>query len=807
MSNLRTRKPRIMIDPPYIPSALDKKHIGTRVQFSKSTDFEDQNAMVFDKTFFSPQDILTIQITNPDGTDLEISLDEVYYFRYQLIYDSVSSPSTDPENYVKDSFSVISSIYGNQEGFKFDHIVITTPRITLEENNDDVLNANVKVTLSNFKVLVGTGKHKYTTWLVENSNGEEIFKREKDEDNLLEIKLPSSLFQPGKLYIIKAKYITDTNGESNFGRYLYNGGLAVNPYLKVENIGGYSFGNDLFFRVNPLVPNLTGVDVKVVIVADRTEIPLNVTKEISTGKIVIKAFTNNKGQITLPNQLGLKTTNIYRVYFKPIINNRQDINWSSVVTKEFMLIPSRVYTEVPSRYPGKYTLLKSLNLGGIIINTRELKNGIIPLVDNSSNKIKLYSRFGQSLRPTMVELDFPIQLDNIVVPYVNVIELYNGYLLLNYVTLDNQNYKKNVWAFYQPDYLSNTWKYLKHVIVDTEKYGTSSSSCCVALLNQSSDKLQDSQALYLANSNSTDPLKIKKIKISDVNNTIAITELNLPTGLNNEVKCNVSLVAGLEPNTFYLVGGTNTKKIEIPGSTGVYKYKLLNRKIFKGVLVNETGNEQITWSEYPVTLPREVIPDDLYLLGGYIRGDGKLLLFNNTYTGDMSTDSSSYVLDLDKMVQGAEHSTWLMKENNDSRVDLPFRTTVAMRNGDYLRLSYIETVDATSERENKVLLYPHLPLTDYVDTDSEIMINKNLTVPIGKIISIENPYLYDTITIEGDSPDHTGVLIWTDVNKQRVFDYSWKIITRDTEVTAEQDRAQNKEKLFILDGVQYTVKK
>lgn len=807
MSNLRTRKPRILIDPPYIPTTLDKKHVGTRVQFSKSTDFNDSSSMVFDKTFYSPEDILNIQITKPDGTDLEISLDDVYYFRYQLIYDSISSPSTSPDNYTKDSFSIISSVYGDQEGFKFDHIVITTPRISLQENNDDVLNSSVKITLSNFKVLVGSGKHKYTTWIIESSDGREIFRREKDEDNLTEIKLETDLFQSGKLYIIKAKFITDTNGESNYGRYLYNMGLAVNPYLKVENVGGYEFGSDLFFKISPLVPNLTGVDVKVVIVAGNTEVPLNVNKQISTGKVVIKSFTNNKGQIILPDQLGVKTTNVYRVYFKPIINNRQDINWSSVVTKEFLLTPPKVYLEQPSRYPGKYSLLKSLNLGGIVINSRELKNGIIPLVDNSSNKIKLFSRFGQSLRPTMVELNFPMVVNDIVIPYVNFVELYNGYILMNYVILDNNNYKKNVWAFYQPDYLTNSWKYLKHVIQDDEKHGTSPSSCCVALLNQGDNQYQDSQALYIANSDTQDPMKIRKIKITDSNNTIDITDLNLPTGLDANVRTNVSLVPGLEPNTFYLIGGTSHDRIEIPGSTGVYKYRLLNRKIFKGTLATQLGTEQITWVELPNTLPSSVIPDDLYCFGGYVRGDKKIVLFNNTHTGSTSSDSSSYVIDTDKMGQGVDHSVWLTKENNDSRVDLPFRTTVAMRNGDFLRLSYIETVNNNNDRENKVLLYPHLPLTDYVDTDTDIMINKHLNIPVGKVISIENPYLYDTITIEGDRPDNTGILIWTDQDKQRVFDYSWKIITRNTEVTSEQDRAQSKEKLFILDGVQYTVKK
>lgn len=1045
MSNLRTRKPRILIQAPIVPGVLDKKHVGTRVQFSRSTDFTDDTNMVYDNTTYLPDNITDIQITDQQGQPIQISLDDVYYFRYQLLYDSVSNPTNNPDAYTQDSWSVIASIYGDQEGFRFDHIILATPHITIEENNGTYGESFLIVRASGYKTIVGDGVHKYTTWSVETSDGETIFTREKDADNLEEFRIPLDLFKPGKLYNIQAKFISDTNGESNWGKFLYNRAVVKNDYMEITPVGTLEYGNELYFKLASKMPNVTGVRARLVTVIGNTEVDIPATITVSKQQLKIDPFTDVNGRYSL--QPFLSIGNVFKLYIRPILNGQTNVIWTDMVYETFMLsLPDKYPLDPSSRYPGKYTMLKDLDLGPTTINSRELKNGIIPLIVSGSNKVKLFARYGSSLRPTNIEFTLPTNIgDNTIIPYLNVIELYDGNVLLNYVVYNpGTDYKKSVWIAYSVDYVSNTWTAISDIFEEPETYyGTSLSSSAVAgrdnkiyyvpavsatrtdnpqvsniagrflgkdyaegewvpyyatedraqfkfniqtprdsevyygavgsmvhcyflsrssvndnilkltlpqdfktkvdstgytidfnircpktntpgaiidpnlgeimsLCAQADDKYifklgikypQDSVGdftfsldvsgaqdpdiadryrkdkihrvtlnittdkviLYINGSKklekthnvplaNVDQIFIGRFKKNDntgdgvefyfdnvnVYNTLlgedeirvgrspvyiyneralgvyslelkgrTLVKQEVIGSIDPEIKLHVSLVPiSTEYNNeeFLIIGGTNSTRIQADqNNTGIFRYDLLNRKLRK--IKNIGGRwamETIQSNGQDVELPQDILPSNCYSLCAQRRADGKIVIFNNSEYGPAAEDTSTYVLDLSKITDTELLQGWFLKDNNDSRINLPFKSTFTLKNGDFLRTSYLETF-VNGGLNCKVLLYPHAPLTQYVDTDDVITVNKHLTVPVGKVISITNPYIYDTITINGTGPDDTGTLIWTDMNKKRVFDCTWKIVTRDLTVTVAEDRAQNKEKLFILDGVEYNV--
>lgn len=1022
MSNIRTRKPRILIEPPYIPSTLNKKHVGTRVQFSSSTDFTDTSAMIYDKTTYAPDDILNIQITQQDGQPLEISLDDVYYFRYQLIYDSVSAPTNNPDLYTKDVFSVIASIYGDQEGFRYDHIIISTPLVTAKEETGVLGNNNLIINATGYKTIVGSGKHKYTTWVVETSDGEEILRREKDRDNLESVSIPMSIFKAGKLYALKAKFISDTNGESNYGKCLFNVALAQNEYMEVEPSGDLQYGNDLFFKFTTKIPNVTGVTAKLYSVVGNTEVEIPTTITTSTRTLRISSFTNINGSYSLTPTKSI--TNVFKLYVRPIINGNTNVIWSDMITYAFMLSYPEVYPlEYSSNYPGQYSMLKDINVGPTAMVSKELKNGIIPLLISGSKKVKLYARYGNAVRPTNIEFELPISYDNVVIPYINFIELYNGEVAVNYTVLENGGtYKRSGWAFYNVDYSTNTWILLCSKIFNDEYFNTGISSSAVVGRNNkilyipdqffingyveknpnvpfyfgciNYDPIQEisySGGVTLNQSTVSSGFRVVNVKVgsnmvqleyaddiirvknihdgylsgdaldvSDLIRTQGYVELSLsiPKEFSPDVVftsgemniCNMGnlnitipysdlterlfkvkfstsssgdlysgelvrgddIVIGIkydrtvyvngveigklndslsEFSTFYLfkrngspcvecnfryiafsgttteipftyirradkfqsdlplislsreggnvvrkielpeikstikkhltlaplttdvnnesfivLGGTTNDEIEIdPAQPGITKYALANREI--GILTQAGSGWNIDWLQsngLPVTLPVSLVPEDYYSLSAFRRYDGKIVIFNNCVNGPGAEDTSSYVLDVTKITSTELQEGWFVKNNNDSRIDLPFRSTIQMRNGDFLRLSYQETL-TSGDLSCKVLIYPHQPLTDYTDTDAPVTVNKNLVVPVGSVISIENPYIYESITIEGNSPDNTGILLWTDKNELRSLDYTYRFITRDTVTPTAEVQAMGKEKFIVLDGVNWRI--
>ena len=73
------------------------------------------------------------------------------------------------------------------------------------------------------------------------------------------------------------------------------------------------------------------------------------------------------------------------------------------------------------------------------------------------------------------------------------------------------------------------------------------------------------------------------------------------------------------------------------------------------------------------------------------------------------------------------------------------------------------------------------PLLEEEKTDNTIIDTvKDLVVPVGKTITIESPYRYRTIHIEGTSVTNTGILKYTEDGVTRTFIYSDLIITRPT---------------------------
>jgi len=141
-------------------------------------------------------------------SDLSFVNNEVYYVRVKFYF------SDDTES----NWSKAIVVTKDSEGILINNVTIKTPKIEANIDPKNCPLGNFKLTTSDFKLILGSGKHKYTYWEIRDLFNNLVWSRYKDKVNLTSIWIPDHILQSGKGYIIKVKHVSDTGGHSNWGR-------------------------------------------------------------------------------------------------------------------------------------------------------------------------------------------------------------------------------------------------------------------------------------------------------------------------------------------------------------------------------------------------------------------------------------------------------------------------------------------------------------------------------------------------------------------------------------------------------------
>ena len=177
------------------PSLSNMAHVGTRVVLATDPTFK-EDTIIHKSDVYLPDNIVTIK------GKVQVGKDEEVFAYYQLYLDSKRNPTNDPELYTLSEPSTVVSIFGDQDGFKLDNVVVTTPYVKEDltiTSGVNVLYNTAKFTISGFNVILGAGKHGYTTWTIRDTNNNVIFNRKNDKDNLTDIEFPLRWFDRNKL--------------------------------------------------------------------------------------------------------------------------------------------------------------------------------------------------------------------------------------------------------------------------------------------------------------------------------------------------------------------------------------------------------------------------------------------------------------------------------------------------------------------------------------------------------------------------------------------------------------------------------
>lgn len=778
---------------PLIPSSLKLKHVGTELQLSYSSNFNSEDDIIPNPNGYEGRHICLesdgVDITAP-YTEVEVDTDRIIYVRYRILMDSIIDPTGTVEYMQTSDWSRISSTEG-RDIYTLTGLIISTPSVFMEQNTGNVLEDKLKFNADGFKNIVGDGSHVSTSWVVEDSDGEILYKRMRDVDNKYSISLPVEMFSGDKIYNIKAKFHNDLGGESNFGCFTYNPNITVTGNFELKPVLPFTKYQDLYFRFMLLKPNI--VRLGIIIKENRYDSEVEVyRKDDFLPRTSIRISDAN-----------LVVGRTYKVYAFCTINNG-GYTYNTALSKvcEFTFQEPAVYPLLSgSDYPKLYGDLGRVSTGNVIINTAEFKNGLFVMSGNSANKLCLYGKYGKGIMATKIEFDLPFTLgeveeeNNTVLPYINVIPMYNGMFAINYCLFNRTNYKRSYWAFYNIDLVNN-----EITLAGTKEQSTAmfADEYLSTAISSSAVVDRDNTIYYIPSgyvpTNEFEDLPLFSIRFTGTEVIRKKVIDVIKTGIKRHMTICPRNAEVRGNEDFLILGGTTDEEFNEVNEDGylmdgVTYFKLSNRDIFNfntgTKTINKIGELGHTGSE------ELDFPEQVYNIAAYRRADGKIVLFNNSNNGDYKYDTTSYLLDPDEL--SLTGTIGAVAENNDTRVDLPFRSTVRMRNGDFVRFSYVGAM------YNQSLLYSAQPLLNY--TDAEININKNLVVKPGEVIAIENMYLYDTVTIQGSSLDDTGIIRWTDKNVLRVLDFRHRIFTRDATLTKEEQASIPAEFMVVLTGV------
>jgi len=711
------------IDSPIVEEGTDVTHTGTSWQITRFPDMTKREYFIIE-SLNDTENLLQYKY------DIDINETESLYVRTKYHF----------SNGLSSRWSKIVPLRSDQIGVKLSSTVLSTPLVEFEINHVDTIYTELTLKTNDMQLYAGAGNHKSTTWNITDIDGKVIFNREKDEDNLTSITIDAKILKPNKVYAIKAKHHTDSNADSNFGKV----------YLTTHN------GETSLFEIVPgnrMVPNRY-VYCKLSVY----------TNKFSRVDLIIK---DSKGNIVASNldQLSrtpriftgdLKLYNNYSLYARITLVDGTKTQYKHVVS-EIMVPNTLIDMSNNINYLGKYSFNQELLLGGLTVqSTSETYAGDIFYTKHNDNNIYRFKYNSQSKLSQMeVAATLDGDYDLFDKPYINIVPMFDGRIIVDY-SADLKDGKVRRSTFKQFEY-NNITKVLQEINVlhrDNELYGTATTTSAVPVHKNFLYYIPNKE---IDNDGNSIPLRMK---ILDAESFVMDEIIDLPYSVTRH-----ATLVRVDNSKLLLVGGSNEEVVDTSGE--VWREHVTDWKRYTNdIYVFDIPTK--TWSKVG-ELPADT-PEDLYAFQGYLRRDRKIVLFNSVDSGSTVGNQDVYIIDT------VDYS--VTKDSIDEADNLIYRNSIVLNNGDILRISS-RVLDP-----QKVYRYVSDTLSDEQLIDNDVIdVITDLIVKPGQEITIESPYRYTSITIEGTSYEDSGVLKWIDGDRVREFRYRDKIVTRPEDFT------------------------
>ena len=711
---------RIGVTPPKLPD--NEVWVGCSVEISTDPKFITGMEVREHKLVPQPEYVYLINMQENQG----------FYVRTKIYCERTDNiDGVDIISEVEYGWSRTSTFNSNLNSILVSSSVISTPivRHTIDytDNTDGIL----IISTSEFDMHSGIGNIKSTSWQVTDSDGSVVYSRPKDEDNLYELRLEYSILKPDKRYYLTAQHNTDTIS-SNIGKdiiFTTNGSIGLFD-VEYDDTCIPTVNKWLWFKLNVYATGYEHCDIDIrdknnnIVVSNNNQI--TITPKIPTNRLIVGERYNVFVRIKLTNGY----TGYKQVY-------------SFIAQPNFYI----KYND-SANYSDEYTFIKEHMTGGIVKqSTRQLCNGDIITCKNNESALYRSIRLGTNIIEMSKIFDLEKNENDIGTPYLNIWPTVNGLLLIDIASnIENSFYWRPRFILGEYNPINNKLQRISEVTRDDELYGTSLSCSLVPMHNN--------RAYYIPASITINGVDLEPLTLRAVNYSSNIPVIEDVSDLPFTAHQFVSVLA-IDNDTLLVFGGANTMNISNYDELWVRT----NNKVYTYTISSGLWN-------HIADIPNEY-SINIYNMQGMLRVDKKVTIFNATDNINTRGDQSTLIFDISTR-------TFNLK-NNDHGDQLAYMSNIYMQNGDMYRISSRE-IDP-----QKIYGLYSRPLLEEEKTDNTIIDTvEDLVVPVGKTITIESPYRYRTIHIEGTSVTNTGILKYTEDGVTRTFIYSDLIITRPT---------------------------
>lgn len=710
---------KISIDAPIIKSGTDLTHIATSWQVSKLPNFTLREYFL-NESLNDTVDLLVHKV------NLDIDREDAIYVRTKYHFTNTNN------NQLESNWSDIVPLNGDQIGIKMSGIVIHTPSVKVDLDYTNTERGEIVITTTDFKLFSGAGTHMSTDWYISDVDGNELYKRENDEDNLTSIRLDTTILSADTAYIVKVKHNSNLNTKSNFGRTLLT---THTDKVKVFDI-------DIPY---PIVPKRWVYGALKLYTTKFKSIDMIIKDELG----VVKAKELNQTTRTPRIYTGdLIPYNRYSLYARVTLLDGTTTDYINIVSG---MINNNTIINYMDNYPylGKFNYTQEFLSNGLTIqNSMQHITGDIILGNHNSNDLYRHRVVDGKLINTGDKITIGTTDKVLGKPYINIIPLLNGDFIVDYASDDtNSIYGEPVFKYLKYNTISSKFEITKEVKRVNERYGTAATTSA-AITNDAVYFIPNRE---LVNSKYAE-LQLLRLDIATFNIT---TVAKLPV----TIKYNPTLIR-FNDDELILIGGcvdiTSVKHIDVPIRS--------NNKIYKYTI---STNSWSVIGELPVGLD-----DNLYAFQGYMRRDKNIELFNAVNSGTQLGNQSTITLNMSDDVGKTIYN------KNDYADNAIYRNLIMLQNGDMLRISTrahdpqkVYTYVSNTYKENEVID------NTIIDIVTDLIVDKC------KVVTIESPYRFETVKIEGTSYTDTGILIWKDGDTVHEFRYRDLLITRPTDQT------------------------
>lgn len=727
------RNLQILPEIPPVPANSGMKLVAVSYEISFSPYFETTGVNKRDEKAIIVSNIednvnLTSYYYDVEG----VTEDTDIYARYRLHFEIATAGGV---RTASTGWSTVVNMKGDQEGFKVADVILATPIVGVRKDTDNQNRELVVITSSKMKLFVGYGNHKSTTWVIEDSDGQVIFERLRSEELLEEIRVPLDTFEFDKAYVVKCQHHSTTNADSYWGKEVYNQSLTYAGLYEILIHGDLVGGKTLPLEVVLHMNKFESVDY---VLKDKN------------GTIVAKSLDNSKlytymyiPELT-PGQLYCLYSRleylegVYTPWRKEqcfILKERTpiEINPNIKYEEEYKFVQHMIqpYT--------KYLYSQQLDIGGFIMATNQpgafhglamyqLEGGRLEFVNNlvgSQNPHASFDLSGWS---------------------ISVMPIFTGEVVINRMeitaTHDAEGIGDTIFMKYAVNRSDRTFT-LKDVYRPLKQLGSTGVSGSIAATI-------DSSIWYIPHLEGTTK-NHTNLKLYRLNTVTMANDKEIDLPFNAKTYVSLCIVR----NDILLVAGGMK---EVPsGDTKAWTRD--NDLIY---LYNTKTDEWRLIANF-----NSIGLKSWYNLHMVTRADGNVAIFNNTESAGVAEDQSIVILNT--------YTNTLSKLDNDFPDGRMYLKTLFTDKRDIYRSS--------SSPLDPQLVFKHvrkgLNEVEYTTDDYIDHVITNLVVPANTTVTIDNPYKYARIEIQGKVSDGTsGKLIWLGKNNRREFFSDTLFITK-----------------------------